>query len=411
MPSAPGRTGWGGDPMLAHELVEALLDAGRDDVTAESLTHPVHPYPARLHPATAHRLIDVIMRGAPRDALVLDPFCGSGTVLVEARATGWRAAGVDLNPLAVRLARVKTWTAPVPRRRRAHDLGLQIAADVLASGRDARRSGFAAAPMRAPAGFDPNARQKRIGKWFSPHVRRELEAIAAAIDEVARDDAEVAEVLTIALSAMLYKVSHRRSDTDPTWVERSIGRGMAARLFGERVAMIVAGLDDLAQVRGPIPDVFEADARALPTLGLPPAQAIITSPPYAGTYDYAEQHRLRYDFFGIRHRAFEQGELGSRRSFTASSVAAASGWRAALADVMSAMAQALAPGGLAAIVIGDSVGGVQPRWADEDVRAALDDRLVPRAWAWQERTMLGGTERRAFGERGKREHLIVLERR
>ena len=132
MPSAPGRTGWGGDPMLAHELVEALLDAGRDDVTAESLTHPVHPYPARLHPATAHRLIDVIMRGAPRDALVLDPFCGSGTVLVEARATGWRAAGVDLNPLAVRLARVKTWTAPVPRRRRAHDLGLQIAADVLA---------------------------------------------------------------------------------------------------------------------------------------------------------------------------------------------------------------------------------------------------------------------------------------
>jgi hypothetical protein len=53
-------------------------------------------------------------------------------------------------------------------------------------------------------------------------------------------------VLTIALSAVLYKVSSRKSDTDPTWVERNVPRGAAARWFGERVAMIAAGLDDLA---------------------------------------------------------------------------------------------------------------------------------------------------------------------
>ena len=409
MPAAPGPSGWGGDRRLGPALEDALLAAGRDDIAAESLTHPVHAYPARLHPATAGRLVEILMDGAPRGAAVLDPFCGSGTVLVEARAAGWRAFGVDLNPLAVRLARVKTWTAPVPRRKRARELGRGIAGDVLVAGREARRAGAAAPPpVRAPEGFDPNARQRRIGKWFAPHVRRELESIAGAIDEVAQDDAELAEVLLMALSGILYKVSHRRSDTDPSWVERAVARGAAARLFGDRVEMIIAGLDDLARVPGPLPQVFEADARALDTLKLPPVRAVITSPPYAGTYDYAEQHRLRFDFLGIRHRAFAEGELGARRSFVANSAAATTRWRAGLGDAVSALVGALEVGGLAALVVGDSIAG-RPCFADEDLRAVLDDRVEVVGWAWQARPKLG-PERHLFGDRPKREHIIVLHR-
>ncbi len=409
MPARQAPSGWGGEPRMGRALEEALLAAGTDDVAAESLTHPVHAYPARLHPATAGRLIPIVMEGAAEDAVLLDPFCGSGTVLVEARAVGGKAVGVDLNPLAVRLARVKTWTAPVPRRKLAKELGRQIAGDVMVAGREARRAGAAPPPMRSPVGFDPNARQKRIGKWFSPHVRRELEGIASAIDEVAASDGEVAEVLWMALSGILYKVSHRKSDTDPTWTERAVARGMAARLFGERVEMIVAGLDDLARVRGPMPQVFEADARKLGELGIPPVMGIVTSPPYAGTYDYAEQHRLRFDFLGIRHRAFEAGELGPRRGFLANSAAATARWRSDLGDAIGAMAGALAPGGRAALVVGDSLAG-KACFADEDVRNVLDDRVVVRAWAWQERLKLG-PERKAFGDRPKREHIIVLERR
>lgn len=408
MPSAGGPSGWGGDRRMGPALEDALVSAERDDVTAESLTHPVHPYPARLHPTTAARLVAIVMDGAPRGAALLDPFCGSGTVLVEARAAGWPAFGVDLNPLAVRLARVKTWTAPVPRRKLARDLGRRIAGDVMLAGREARRSGAPPPVVRSPEGFDPNARQRRIGKWFSPHVRRELESIAGAIDEIAVEDVEIAEVLTMALSAILYKVSHRRSDTDPSWVERAVARGAAARLFGDRVEMICAGLEDLARVPAPLPQVFEADARALETIGLPPALGIVTSPPYAGTYDYAEQHRLRFDFLGIRHRAFDEGELGSRRSFLANSAAATSHWRAGLGDAVSALVSALAPGGLAALVVGDSIAG-KACFADEDLRSVLDDRVEVVAWAWQERQKLG-PERKLFGDRPKREHIVVLHR-
>ena len=65
---------------------------------------------ARMHPQTAGRLVRA---ATERGALVLDPLCGSGTVLVEAMIAGRRGAGTDLNPLAERLARSIAW-CPVP---------------------------------------------------------------------------------------------------------------------------------------------------------------------------------------------------------------------------------------------------------------------------------------------------------
>ena len=52
------------------------------------------------------------------------------------------------------------------------------------------------------------------------------------------------------------------------------------------------------------------------------------------------------------------------------------------------MAGALAPGGLAALVVGDSLAG-KACYADDDLRSVLDDRFAVVAWAWQERLKLG----------------------
>lgn len=411
MPRAPGRISADGDRALAEALVASLRAPAVDYEVAESLTHPFHSYPARLHPATARILVEVIADRSRANALVVDPFCGSGTTLVEARAAGLRAVGTDLNPLAVLVARAKTWTAPSRRRAAMRDAGHKIAGEVLAAGKAARRSGAEAAPMRKPKGFDPNARNRRLAAWFAPHVRRELELIAMTLDALREEDAEVADVLTACLSAILYKVSSRTSDTDGTWIDRNVPRGAAARNFALRVDLLYAGLQDLARAGGP-PDVFELDARKLGEVVTDGSAAgIITSPPYAGTYDYAEHQRLRFDFLGLRHRELDAGEIGSRRSFQASSIEADRKWRSALGDVLDTLARALSPGGLAMIVIGDSLAGGRAMYALDDVRSALSDELFVEAWASQERPMLGGSERRAFGSRPKAEHVIALRRR
>ena len=400
MPRQPGRIT--ADGPHADALAAALRAPHVDHDIAESLTHPFHSYPARLHPATARVLVENAGPG-----LIVDPFCGSGTVLVEARAAGNPAVGSDLNPLAVLVAFAKTWTAAPGRRQAMQKTGGRIAQAVLLAGKNARRAGAEPMPQRKPHGFDPNGRNRRLASWFQPHTRRELEMLAALIDEI--EDAPIRRVLLACLSAILYKVSSRTSDTDGTWVDRNIARGNAARLFATRVELLAAGLDDMG--RGDPPDVFEIDARRLHEVVTDgSAAAIITSPPYAGTYDYAEHQRLRFDFLGLRHAAMDEGEIGSRRSFAKTPDATAM-WRSALTESIAAIARALRPGGTAAIVIGDSVALNKGFYALDDIRDSLTDELVLESWASQERPMLGAMERRAFGERPKAEHVILLRRR
>ena len=63
--------------------------------------HPVHPFPARMAPGIA---LDVLKQRRGR-IRVLDPMMGSGTVLVMAQSRGHVAVGIDIDPLAVLIAK------------------------------------------------------------------------------------------------------------------------------------------------------------------------------------------------------------------------------------------------------------------------------------------------------------------
>lgn len=91
--------------MLRPEKVTALAEAAAMKGRVRGLTHNFYRYPARFSPAFAARAIQLFSR--PGD-VVLDPFMGGGTTIVEALASGRRAVGTDLNPLAVSIAKVKT---------------------------------------------------------------------------------------------------------------------------------------------------------------------------------------------------------------------------------------------------------------------------------------------------------------
>jgi hypothetical protein len=84
---------------------QELQSAIQDRQPVGGLTHNFYKYPARFAPSFARQ---VILNFTKPGDLVLDPFMGAGTSLVEARVLGRKALGTDLNSLAVFLAESKT---------------------------------------------------------------------------------------------------------------------------------------------------------------------------------------------------------------------------------------------------------------------------------------------------------------
>lgn len=70
----------------------------------------IHPYPAKFIGDIPRALLGALP--LPPRTLVFDPFCGCGTTLLEAQRRGIPSVGVDLNPIACLIARVKTSPAP-----------------------------------------------------------------------------------------------------------------------------------------------------------------------------------------------------------------------------------------------------------------------------------------------------------
>jgi len=130
-------------------------------IPVNNLSHSVYPYPARLLrqiPRFFLHCRQIVSRGD----VVLDPFCGSGTVLVEARAAHLVGWGIDSNPFAVLLSEVKTTPLNDRRARGA-------AASVLSRAKDFR------------SGLIPDV--VNIDYWFNPPVKKALGRLRRAIME------------------------------------------------------------------------------------------------------------------------------------------------------------------------------------------------------------------------------------
>ncbi len=78
---------------------------GKEEDT-QYFTHGFHPYPARMPPHISRHLLRMYSKS--KDDLILDPYCGSGGVLVESMLYERSSVGIDLNPLAALIAKVKT---------------------------------------------------------------------------------------------------------------------------------------------------------------------------------------------------------------------------------------------------------------------------------------------------------------
>jgi len=386
-----GRVETHGEPRVAELLARAWRAAASEDAR-DVLTHGFHAYPARAHPL----LVRVLVRELSQPGeLVVDPFCGGGTTLIEAAAAGRRSFGGDVNGVAVRLARLKTLRTTPTFRASLAGAAQRIAARAPAAARD--------------AGVPPAA----LRDDFAPHVARELDALGRAIDR--EEDPVRHGALLLVLSSLLTKVSRREAETSERVRERPLARGFVARLFAARAGELASGLAALAAAqhaarpgaRGAAPLVALANARALP-LRSASATLVVTSPPYLGTYDYGRIQALRARLLGIGLAAAVRREIGGRGAAATAPDRALATFRSEFAAALREVARVLAADGVAVVIVGDSRVGTQPIRADrlvEEAAGASGLRVV--AVASQERPDHAGEGAARF-EGGRREHLIAL---
>ena len=159
---------------------------GWDYKTANTkeFTHGIHPYPAMMIPQIARRLIGTY---GSEGTLLFDPYCGSGTTLLEGMLAGMSTVGTDLNPLARLIACVKT-----------RPISINLLEDEIIRFKTYK-------PIKdAPIPCIHN-----IDYWFSRTVQKDLASIKQYIDGI--DSAEFADVFRVAFSLTVRKASLTRS--------------------------------------------------------------------------------------------------------------------------------------------------------------------------------------------------------
>jgi hypothetical protein len=339
-----------GEPESAEALAEALLASDSDET--QDLTHGFHTYPGRMHPRLARELI---ARWAEPSAVVLDPFCGSGTVLVESLVAGCKPQGVDLNPLALRISSVHCALRDASARRRF----VRQSRHVAEASEERVRS-------RAKANLPED---RSLSQYYAPHVFIELSGLR---DEVVRteDDAE-RQALLIVWSSLLVKFSNKRADTSEDHVEKRIRKGLVSEFFARKAAELALRWEALYEAAPQ--DAFDVrlecgDARRLHELLGPRFRAdlIVSSPPYGGTYDYVQQHALRNAWFDLDTSEFRENEIGARRSLQRTTGGQAR-WNAELSAVLQSLRSVVHDGSHVILWMGDAELTGQRISADEQV--------------------------------------------
>jgi DNA methylase len=307
--------------------------------------HGLHPYPAKFVPALP-RL--VIQRLTDPGDLVMDPFAGSGTALVEALLEGRRAVGGDLNPVAIVSARAKTARLTPEQLARLDDVGEEIpdrVAQALARPGD----------LVLPPDWEPTAgrRFRGLSFWFSQDVALELAALKTAI--AGERDEACRSVLYMCLSSIVVSVSWQDSDTRYVRREKDIGQGYPTSLYVRRLAAARAAIQLFSEKAGFSGQVFMSDARHASYAKEGSVRLVVTSPPYPNAWSYHLYHQNRILWLDHDPWAFKTQEIGHHRAYSAARGSSAADFRDDMQKSMEAMRRALRPDGTAVIVVGDSV--------------------------------------------------------
>jgi site-specific DNA-methyltransferase (cytosine-N4-specific) len=288
----------------------------------------IHPYPAKFIGELPRALMRVLPY--PKGTLVFDPFAGSGTTLIEAQRLGRPAVGVDLNPIACLIARVKTGNMPEDLVTMARNIS------------DAATRNRASRIQKIP----------NVDHWFKSDVQV---AIVSLLEELhGIGDITLRDALRLALSSILVRVSNQESDTRYAAVEKKVCREDVFAYFvgaAEKLNNALLARD------WPITHVEVIEAN---TLRLNPKKVggsvglVVTSPPYPNAYEYWLYHKYRMWWLGFDPLAVKAQEIGARAHFFKRNPHTGENFREQMRETFKLISKVLVKHGFACFVIGRS---------------------------------------------------------
>ena len=246
------------------------------------LTHDFHPYFAAFPPDLVHRLLWYHARPG---SVVLDPFMGGGTSIVEGVVGGYDTIGCDASPLSFLISTVKA--TPIKIR----DLEMKTLLSSI------RRS------LAVRGHADPRlfSRVTNVEKWFTQGNLTELDSIYRVIQRTSGEGFR--RFATVAFSSILRKASNAKNAEQHICIDPSKTPPPAAVLFEEKITLMRKQMDVFyKKYRGhPRPKLHVHDARRLTEIQKDNSvDVVVTSPPYGTGSKYTNIYKLSYDWLGLK---------------------------------------------------------------------------------------------------------------
>lgn len=306
-------------------------DFQKEDV--REYTHGIHNYPAMMVCPISRNILQIMKGIRPIDS-VLDPFMGSGTVLVESMLSNVASIyGNDINPFALYLSRVKTRRLDVEALQhetatlysriegKYNDYSLQIdnVDEIMRDGYGldltAKDGWGSSAPEYLRQYTEKNSITipvpdfKNIGYWFKPKVILLLSMVKEEISKI--QDSGIRDFIFIAFSEAIRFVSNRRNGEfkmfrmpadkvasfDPDVLKEF--RTILNRNTVKMNSFVEACADNDCQSKVTILSTDAADLTGVPDSSI---DLVITSPPYGDsrtTVAYGEYSRLSLQWLGL----------------------------------------------------------------------------------------------------------------
>jgi tRNA G10 N-methylase Trm11 len=289
-----------GQSTVYRELIRPNYQGGTFNRTRsvnQYLTHWIYPYRGKFHPQMVRALMNIL--GVKPGSLVCEPYLGSGTAALEASLLGADFVGVDLSPLCVTLARVKTQSYR-----------------------------------------ELDAIRARVRKLLAqPTIKLDDKAFSRDRNPIVGDFLQIARMVTLSDVA-------RRKRAGAVYLRKNL----TAML--ESVEAHARAIEHYGIRPGSV-TVSEGDCRDLRKSGIDDEtiDAIVTSPPYSIALDYVKNDEHALDALGVDTRKLRNTMTGVRGRGPAQKLEL---YNDDMRQMFGEVARVLKPGARAAFVIGDA---------------------------------------------------------